>query len=499
MDHEQDCLSCKIATIHSSDRNKLPHTPSTHPGQTIFLDILHPITDTGLTPNTTFPFYLILVDSFSRFSSVYGLRDKSTESVILCIEQYIADNRTHRLANPLLEFFDIERLRTDAGSQFTSTDFKNFCRRRHISLSIAAPKKQSQNHLAERSWQTINKMARSLLVHARPPDQYHYHAILYATSIFNILPIRDLYTPDDAATTPFHLFTGNKPLLAHYRVFGCPIIAKKWSTSSQGHTLIKQTERGVCGVFIGFPPQQKGYLLFFHHSRTIAVSGDVSFDETFSSAIATTWHRFNDSLLLQPSNSFIPDPDTVLKETGTIENFSSDDAIEEGDNNSTHTSSPSDSSMNDDTSPLIIDDSASSRRPQRVHRPPHRLSFGVHQAARNWTDYFNFCSDMALVIACATDATTPCDAPGSDASIFEPAPSSICQVLEIADPAIRAAWIRAYRKEFFTLLKSNTFIIDVLLSSDKGIPILDLRFSVMVPLTNSKIIWWSEGIYRIKI
>jgi transposase InsO family protein len=143
MDHERDCLSCKIATIHSSDRNKLPHTPSTHPGQTIFSDILHPITDTGLTPNTTFPFYLILVDSFSRFFSIYGLCDKSTESVILCIEQYIANNRTHRLANPLFEFFDIERLRTDAGSQFTSTDFKNFCRRRHISLSIAAPKKQS--------------------------------------------------------------------------------------------------------------------------------------------------------------------------------------------------------------------------------------------------------------------------------------------------------------------------------------------------------------------
>jgi hypothetical protein len=62
-------------------------------------------------------------------------------------------------------------------------------------------------------------MARSLLVHARLPDQYHYHAILYATSIFNILPIRDLYTHDGAATTPFYLFTGNKPLLAHYRVF----------------------------------------------------------------------------------------------------------------------------------------------------------------------------------------------------------------------------------------------------------------------------------------
>lgn len=72
---------------------------------------------------------------------------------------------------------------------------------------------------------------------------------LYATSIFNILPIRDLYTPEGEATMPFHLFTGHKHLLAHYHVFGCPITAKKWTSSSQGHTLIKQTEHGVHGYF----------------------------------------------------------------------------------------------------------------------------------------------------------------------------------------------------------------------------------------------------------
>ncbi len=128
-------MSCKIATIHSSDRNKHHHTPSNHPGHTIFIVILHPIADCGLTPNTTFPFYIILVDAFSRFSTICGLSDKSTHSVVISLEQYLADHRTRTCtSSATFEFFDIEKTCTDAGSQFTSSDFKDFCRQKHIIL-----------------------------------------------------------------------------------------------------------------------------------------------------------------------------------------------------------------------------------------------------------------------------------------------------------------------------------------------------------------------------
>jgi hypothetical protein len=143
MDPENDCMSCKIATIRSSDRNKHHHTPSTHPGHTIFIDILHPIADCGLTPNTTFPFYIILVDAFPRFSTIYGLSDKTTQSVVLSLEQYVADHRSHPCTSTAtFEFADIEKICSDAGSQFTSSDFKDFCCTKHITLSLAAPKKQ---------------------------------------------------------------------------------------------------------------------------------------------------------------------------------------------------------------------------------------------------------------------------------------------------------------------------------------------------------------------
>jgi hypothetical protein len=129
----------------------------------------------------------------------------------------------------------------------------------------------------------------------------------------------NLYTTDGDVTTPFQLFTGHKPLIAHNQVLSCPIVAKKWTSTSQGHSLTKHIKWGFHGIFIGLPSQQKGFLLFFPHSHIIAVYGYVSFDETFSSAIATTWHCFHSSLLLQPPNSFIPDPDIILEETGTIE------------------------------------------------------------------------------------------------------------------------------------------------------------------------------------
>ena len=66
-------------------------------------------------------------------------------------------------------------------------------------------------------------------------------------------------------------------------------------------------------------------------SRNIVNSGDAIFDETFHSAIATTWQQHKDSLALQPLSSFIPDATTTLEHTGTLIDNNVD--IEEGEKN----------------------------------------------------------------------------------------------------------------------------------------------------------------------
>jgi len=314
MEPENDCVTCQIATIRATARNKHPHTPASHPGATVFLDILPCKSSPGITPRTTHSHCLILVDSFSRFSVIYGLSNKTTETVVETLLKYAAD---YHVADEY-GYLDIDRLKADAGSEFTSGAFKQFCAAHRINLSLAAPKRQENNHLAERSWQTIHRMARSMLVHARLPDQYHFHAIRYAASVFNILPVKNLYNTEGDIASPHELFTGLKPLISNYRVFGCPVVAKRWVVSIDGRETVHCTEKGIRGILIGFPPNQKGHLIFLPGSRTIAVSGDVMFDETFYSAIATTWRRFEDGIALQPERSALPGPNTTLENTGDL-------------------------------------------------------------------------------------------------------------------------------------------------------------------------------------
>ena len=117
---DADCVDCKIATIRASDRCKHVHTASDRFGEMVFLDIQQAKAGGGLTPDSSLPYYLFVVDAYARYCKLYGLRDKSTEEVISAIKKFIA----HHGLITQFGYIDVERLRADAGSQFTSKRFK---------------------------------------------------------------------------------------------------------------------------------------------------------------------------------------------------------------------------------------------------------------------------------------------------------------------------------------------------------------------------------------
>jgi transposase InsO family protein len=123
MGPEQECVSCNISTIRATARNKDPHTKGMYPGEHVFLDILHPVTRVGLTADITYAFHLILVDAYSRYACIYGMSDKTTDSVVNTLQRYQADHG--HVGN--YGYLNIERIRADAGSQFTSLEFKQHC------------------------------------------------------------------------------------------------------------------------------------------------------------------------------------------------------------------------------------------------------------------------------------------------------------------------------------------------------------------------------------
>ncbi len=213
MSLEMGCLSYSIATIKASARNKDHHTAASHPGKYVFLDILHPITRTGLTTKTSYAFYLIIVDAYFPYCTFHSLPDKSTAEVIQAPSQYQAD---HKPANEY-GFIDLVHIWSDAGSQFTVEEFAKHCKQAGITLTLATPKKQHHNHLAECTWQTISSMMHTLLVHGHLPDSFWFHGLQYAAHIFNILPIRGLTAAQsDTPATPWQLFYGTRPLAATF-------------------------------------------------------------------------------------------------------------------------------------------------------------------------------------------------------------------------------------------------------------------------------------------
>jgi transposase InsO family protein len=246
MTRKTGCLTCGIATIRSRARNKEPHSGATWAGEYLFLEIQHPLVQPGLTRSTSYAFYLLIVDAYSRYVKIYGIPKKSMMAMISALQLYQAEHSPRGNYG----YLDTTRIRADVGSQFTSHAFADYCIEQGINLVLAAPCKQYQNHLAERTWQTVTSTARSLLVHARLPDTFWYHALAYSTYIFNVLPVQGLRGEDpDVPATPHELFFGTKPRVGHLHTFGCPVIIRKWTCSDNTHG--KQTERGIRGIFIG--------------------------------------------------------------------------------------------------------------------------------------------------------------------------------------------------------------------------------------------------------
>ena len=228
-----------------------------------------------------------------------------------------------------------------------------------------------------------------------------------------------------------------------------------------GKPLEKQTQQGVRGIFIGLPANQKGYLVYIPVTWQIVVSGDVAFDESFYSAIATTWRPYHDALALRLLASPAPETDTLLESTGTIDDmfpqpqegkFGDDECSFNTSGDGASTSSYVLSIAEEGTTPIVpftddaktatplIVDDGGLRRSTRIRKKPDKLLFGMHATAD--CDWKAVVGDADLAVACAADAMD-INLAGKEASRFYPLTSSIRQVMALRDPELKEAWLKA--------------------------------------------------------
>ena len=224
-----------------------------------------------MTSDTTFSNYLLIVEAYSKIPKLYGMEKITTEEVMDKLDVF--QSRFGKIDQ--FGWWDLERISADAGTQFTSAEFKDECQNRGVSLTLAAPEHQEMNVQVEVTWRTLGTVAHSPMVHARVPEVYVHFALMYTTDqIFPVVPIKDPINEDGDPTMPHKLARGTKPSVSHLRVLFCPCVVRKSTAHVETKTLnmCHQAQKGFCGIFVGITEHQKGYLVYVISTRKLICS-----------------------------------------------------------------------------------------------------------------------------------------------------------------------------------------------------------------------------------
>lgn len=165
--------------------------------------------------------------------------------------------------------FPIKCLRTDRGGEFTSIEFNKFCMENGIKRQLTNAYTPQQNGVAERKNRTIMNMVRAMLSEKGIPKPFWEEAVNWSNYVLNKCPtfaVKNI-TPEEA-------WSGKKPSVDHFRVFGC--IAHVHVPKVQR---TKLDNRSCICIFLGVSEESKGYRLYNHVSKKVMVSKDVIFEE----------------------------------------------------------------------------------------------------------------------------------------------------------------------------------------------------------------------------
>ncbi|CAI7852624.1 unnamed protein product, partial [Closterium sp. NIES-54] len=156
------CLPCvegrQRAAPHSSS-----FPPTTSPLQTLHMDVWGP---TRVSRQDCEPYFLLVVDGYTRYTTVFPLRSKGEvpDVLIPCIHAVRL-----QLHERFREDLPVLRLHSDRGGEFSSDLLREFCRGEGILQSFTLPASPQQNGIAERRIGLVMEVARTSLIHAAAP------------------------------------------------------------------------------------------------------------------------------------------------------------------------------------------------------------------------------------------------------------------------------------------------------------------------------------------
>ncbi|GAU24969.1 hypothetical protein TSUD_312040 [Trifolium subterraneum] len=257
-DMDEKCIDCLNGKQQREAIPKQAKWRATTKLQLIHSDICGPINPSS---NGGKRYFLTFTDDFSRKTWVYVLKEKSEAFEIFKIFKAMVELESGCM---------IQALRTDRGGEFTSSVFNEFCNSKGIKRQLTTAYTPQQNGVSERKNRTLLNMIRSMLVCKNVPKIFWPEALKWATYILNRSP-----TISVKNMTPEEAWSGTKPSVTHFRVFGCLAYAHVPDNHRK-----KLDNKSVKCVHLGISDESKAYKLYNPIEKKIVISRDVVFDES---------------------------------------------------------------------------------------------------------------------------------------------------------------------------------------------------------------------------
>jgi hypothetical protein len=141
-------------------------------------------------------------------------------------------------------------------------------------LQHTVPYTPQQNGVVERKNRSLKEMA-SCMLHAKSlPQRLWAEALNCATYIQNISPHRSVKDK-----TPYEAWSGLKPEVTHFRIFG----SRAWAQIPSEKRKALDPQSTEC-IFVGYPDGVKGYRLIDLSSDRLIIERSVQFEESVSHA-----------------------------------------------------------------------------------------------------------------------------------------------------------------------------------------------------------------------
>ncbi|CAI5946627.1 unnamed protein product [Closterium sp. NIES-64] len=255
------CVPCVEGRLRAA-----PHSsqfpPTEAPLQTLHMDVWGPARVRGQGHER---YFLLVVDDYSRYTTVFPLRSKRDVTEVLL--DWIRAARL-QLRRSFGSDFHVPRLHSDRGGEFSSGLLRAYCRARGICQTFTLSDSPQQNGIAERRIGMVMDVARTSMMHAAAPHFLWPFAVRYVAHQINLHPRVSM--PE---TSPTLLWTGKVGDASAFRVWGSRAFVRDLSAD-------KLSPRAAPCVFLGFPLDAPRWQFYHPSSRRVLSSQDVTFEKS---------------------------------------------------------------------------------------------------------------------------------------------------------------------------------------------------------------------------